>query len=349
MTPLFPHEISRLGAERAVDGARGASYTLECRLDCCCTSAPMKQNMTTNRIGSPMVFGAHRHSTKGFTLVELFIVGALIALFAGLALFNVREQFDSNRRKAMIGEARNLGTSMGFAKMDTAVFPKFCFLTMSEREMQFEAVSRGHNADFYYNVIDYTNIATGPFAAGIKQNWRGPYFAASQSRQNISQGRGGFVTMNVPIEFGGTVQSEPFRWPADSWGNPWVLYLVALQRTSPTAFEPVFINGAPNFSPTLDPDYFTAIVSYGPNKVPGGGPGLDTNAAGATLDLRLYTGDYRNATFDGLRFVDYTGAAGSARARAVSNRFGTAALAPNDQGQPTGILDIGSDDVVYEF
>mgnify|MGYP000855242359 CR=1 FL=1 len=37
------------------------------------------------------------------------------------------------------------------------------------------------------------------------------------------------------------------------------------------------------------------------------------------------------------------------RARFVSNRFGTTGLAPNDQGIATGIIDAGSDDIIYEF
>jgi len=303
----------------------------------------MKQTALPSRLFAPTA--GSRRSRRGFPLVEMFIVGALIALFAGLAIFNIREQFESNRRKATIGEARQLGTALGFAKMDVGVFPKLCFLMMSERQLQFEAVSRGQVEDFYFTRMDYTSIGTNLFAAGIKENWRGPYFAASQSRTGIAQGRGGFVSIRIP-DLPGTGDQQVFKWPADSYGNPWVVYLVSLDRATN---RPVFINGLSNFSPMLDPDYLTAVVSYGSNRMPGGGPSADPALSGATLALGLYTGDFRTGQFTLLTDTDYAGAAGAARAAAISTRFGTNGLAVNDNGVPTGILDAGSDDIIYEF
>jgi hypothetical protein len=274
----------------------------------------------------------------------MFIVGALIALFAGIAVINIQQQFLSNKRKAMIGEARQLGTALGFAQLDLGIYPRFCFLPFSDRQMQFEAQERIGDPTYFYQILDYTGIGTTPLAATLRNEWRGPYFAASQSRGAVGQANAGFVDMIVP-EVGA---ESPFQWPADAYGNPWVLYLVSIDLQSG---EPYFINGnPPSFtdpipSPTDDPDYLTAVVSYGPNKVPGGGPTLDPGFAQATLDLRLYTGDYKGRTYTSLTFSEYT----ATRARAISNRFGTAGLASNDDDIPTGILDPGSDDIIYEF
>lgn len=277
--------------------------------------------------------------------MEMFIVGALIALFAGIAIFNVQQQFQDNKRKAMIGEARQLGTAMGFAKLDLGLYPRMPFLEFSDRQLQFEASQRTLGIFSFYQSLDYTAIGTAGQAAALRANWKGPYFAASQSRAGTAQGRGGFVRMTIP-EFGG----EPFRWPADAYNNPWVLYLVSIDVVNK---RPYFINGNPpsatNFnSPTTDPDFLTAIVSYGPNHVPGGGAIADpgTNAAGA-LALRLFNGEFRGQEFQALTFAEYT----LERAAAISNQFGAGALPLNDADppQPTGVLDPGSDDIVYEF
>lgn len=332
--------------ERLVDVPGVASYTLEGSHERPDSPSVARKTVMKRCVSQNRRFPLSRPGgRRGFTLVEMFIVGALITLFAGLAVFNIREQFESNRRKAMIGEARNLGVSLGFAKMDTNVYPKLCFLEMSKRVLEFEAVSRGMNQDALFTIMDYTSIGTNVFSGNIKNNWRGAYFAASQTRGNISQGRGGFVKMRIP-EIPGTVEQQTFQWPADPLGNPWVLYLLNLD---PNTNRPIFINAAQNFSPTLEPDYLTAVVSYGPNRIPGGGPSIEPSLAPGMLAMRLYTGDYHGSEFTLLSDNDYVTALGAARAAVVSNRFGTAGLANNDEGQPTGILDPGSDDVVYEF
>jgi len=276
----------------------------------------------------------------------MFIVGALIALFAGIAIINIQQQFESNKRKAMIGEARQLGTAMGFAKLDTDVYPRIAFLPFSDRQMQFEAQNRSLAPFYLYGILDYTGIGTGATNEQIvrmRTNWQGPYFAASQSRAGTIQGRGGFVQMTIP-EVGG----DPFRWPADAYSNPWVLYLVSIDTVNN---RPYFINGNPPDagnpgSPTTDADYLTAIVSYGRNRVPGGGPQIDPGSTGAgALPLRLFTGDFRGQEFTSLTFFEYN----LQRAAAISTRFGVGALPPNEDGVPAGILDPGSDDIVYEF
>lgn len=280
---------------------------------------------------------------RGFTLVEMFIVGALIALFAGIAVINIQQQFDSNKRKAMIGEARQLGSSIAFAKLDTGVFPRLCFLSLSDTQLQFEARQRGYVGaeKYFYSIMDYLGRNTFAIAPNLDSNWRGPYFSASQSRGGTAQGRGGFVNMAIPEV--PTSTTDPFRWPADGYGNPWVVYLVSADLSqNPPA--PYFLNAQNVNSPTTNPDFFTAVVSYGPNRIPGGGPAADLVTQPVAAQNRIYveTGfnQYRMLTAN-----EYT----PARARFVSNRFGTTGLAPNDQGIATGIIDAGSDDIIYEF
>ena len=68
----------------------------------------------------------NRHS--GFTLIEMLVVAALIAIFAGLAVFNIVEQLNREKEKAALAEARSIATAMSFAYDDLGFFPKLCFL-----------------------------------------------------------------------------------------------------------------------------------------------------------------------------------------------------------------------------
>ena len=75
-------------------------------------------------IGFRAIRAIQRGTRRAFTLVEMLIVAALIALFAGLAVFNVTEQYELNKQKAAVAECRQIGTSMNFALQDLGFFPK---------------------------------------------------------------------------------------------------------------------------------------------------------------------------------------------------------------------------------
>ncbi|MGB9692764.1 MAG: type II secretion system protein, partial [Candidatus Sumerlaeaceae bacterium] len=69
-----------------------------------------------------------RYSRKGFTLAEMLIVAALIALFSGLFIFSIETQYTLNKQKASVAECRQIATAMSFAQQDMGFFPKMCFL-----------------------------------------------------------------------------------------------------------------------------------------------------------------------------------------------------------------------------
>ncbi|HRR32158.1 MAG TPA: prepilin-type N-terminal cleavage/methylation domain-containing protein, partial [Candidatus Sumerlaeia bacterium] len=68
----------------------------------------------------------------GFTLVEIVIVAALVALFSGLATFGIQQMLRNNKLKAVIGEARQVGSSLIFAHQDIGFYPSIGFLNMSK-------------------------------------------------------------------------------------------------------------------------------------------------------------------------------------------------------------------------
>ncbi|GAB4321724.1 MAG: hypothetical protein Kow0059_16520 [Candidatus Sumerlaeia bacterium] len=253
---------------------------------------------------------------QGFTLIEILIVGILISLFAGLAIFNIQETYKANLRKATIGEVRQLGTAMALAHQDLGVFPKIPLLMFSNTQMRREGIRLTGSEDFWFANVDAFRNEPGfsPLAFRLKQDWGDTaYFAASQTRKTVSGG--GVVIMDygqIPGQ-NGPVQVQ-LEWPSDAWGNPYVFYSLSVD---PATGQYSFPASATEFG-----NYFIGIVSYGPNGVPG--------ANGDLLTEGLFLPGSQPGVFQALTRSQYD----ATRANAI-----------------TKILDVdgGSDDIVFPF
>jgi prepilin-type N-terminal cleavage/methylation domain-containing protein len=310
-----------------------------------------------------------RSGRRGFTLVELVIVGALIAIFSSLAIFGVQQQFRSNLRKAAIGESRQIAQSLDFANLDTSIFPRLCWLIESREGMDLNGVQIGNVLSFYSRSDIYgrfPNTGLGDvqtFGAGIREKWNGPYFALSQSRAGIAQGRGGFCYMIFP-DLPSTGPNNPgdqltgFRWPSDPYNSPYVVYMLDLDFSNPSPALRFVTQDATSF--TRKGNYVNAVVSYGPNQYPGGVDEFDkpaftgngiTASGGGVWDRRLYNGrpgftDRGAVTFTYLSSAELSSTRGHSCAEAWSRDFDPA-YASSVGG--SGISDLGSDDIVFEF
>lgn len=305
-----------------------------------------------------------RSKLRAFTLVELLIVGVLIAIFAGLAVINVQQQYVSNQRKAVIGETRQIASALDFAYNDLGFFPKIAFLQDSVTGLRLESERQFGNPDLIFNVFQGQGIPTLGRATTIQQQWQGPYFSASSARSRIVQGRGGSRLMRVttnPAETG-------FPWPVDAFNNPYMLYTLnfdgegGLFFTVNTQDNPT----VPETNPGAVGNAFNAVVSYGRNQVPGGGELLSplgdpnsTETANNHYGLRLYTGNPESTT-QSLRLLNAAeltrqNVNGARRANVWGTRYaqdaglGVGFFPTGDAGEPIGITDIGSDDIVFTF
>jgi hypothetical protein len=180
---------------------------------------------------------------------------------------------------------------------------------------------RGNNVNgdtnFWFEFNDYYGIGTGSISARLRNEWRGAYFAASQTRKSLTAGRGGIIIMRY-----GTSAGLQLDWPADPWGNPYVFYSVNADINTDALS---FIQ-----APTDSGNYFNGIVSYGPNGV----PGLE-----GLPEERLFKDGPSLGVFDALNVSEYN----SARAEALKKVLFDQIV--DNQGN---IIEL-SDDIVHEF
>ncbi len=276
-------------------------------------------------------------TNRAFTLIEMFIVGALIALFAGIAIFNIQGQYLANIRKITVAEVNQIHTALSFVKMDTGIFPKLNFLNKALYHPEVSMLVQNVRQLNLRNDFDYMGYSIGlGLESTILSEWGGPYYSVSHTRRGIGRAIGGVVSMLLPNT--GIVTD----WPADAYGEPYVLYLIRVDPTG--ALEWVR-------SATDEATYFAAVVSYGRNRVPGYRPDIPIPPAdfNRLKNERLYIeggsgsdvyGRPRAAQFTALTAAEYN----QTRLEALT-KIGRTGISEDE----VGIIDPGSDDIIYEF
>jgi hypothetical protein len=123
-----------------------------------------------------------------------------------------------------------------------------------------------------FDTIGFFKDGATPLAPQVLENWIGPFLPSSKGRSGVSSAGVGYTTtMQMP-----TNTAVVLDWPADPWGNPYVVYLLKITKTNGVAM-PSWI-----FTPYEKADYIGVVVSYGPNRIPGGG----SDPASVTPEIR---------------------------------------------------------------
>jgi len=264
----------------------------------------------------------HTGRRRGFTLVEMLVVAALIAIFAGLAVFNITAQLEREKQKAAIAEARNIATAMSWAYDDLGFFPKIGLLRFNLDNL----VEFLNGADF--TSMEYHGHAVGNQLGLVNRAWRQNYLSSGGATDKI-------VKMHYSAG-----REIILDWPADPWGNPYVAYLVktipANTRDNPSNVpKQSFLTRANDKA-----NRFAGVVSYGRNKVPG--QTLDrkfdpTPRLGGRLYFQPNAADPKN--FTALQPAQYTD-------QHLSYLLDKS---PNLAGEGPYIMETGSDDRFFEF
>ena len=267
---------------------------------------------------------------QGFTLIEMLVVAALIAIFAGLAVFNIVEQLNREKEKAAIAECRSIATAMSFAHDDMGFYPKICWLRFGVDELIQTITDNGLPSDS----IDWFDRGGTTMPNMIKNNWGEKYMAGSMGDK--------YITMTLNFRSGGT---RNVRWPCDPWFQPYTGYFV---KIGPPPGNPNGERVAQWADDTLGDraNYFAGVVSYGRNKVPGYAWN-DPNAANGAA-LTTY-GLFRKGTNDREFIMDPPG---TNYTQTKLDRFVESEPNPSTSApwtNPPFIRDAASDDKFFEF
>lgn len=225
--------------------------------------------------------------SSGFTLIEMLVVAALIAIFAGLAVFNIVEQMNREKEKAAISECRSIATALSFAHDDLGFYPKLNWLKMGQTELLKFIQDRGGLPG---PAIDTFGRGDNSMLNRIQKNWGEKYMAGSMPDK--------YVRMTLP-------EGLDVQWPADPFGLPYVPYLLKIAPPAGNPAAPAVVQWA-NGSVGDRANYFAGVVSYGRNKVPGF-VWNDPNALANGAALRMFVedpADKRHFTMDYGRYND---------------------------------------------
>ena len=163
-----------------------------------------------------------------------------------------------------------------------------------------------------------------------------PGTAKTTVARTFARAIGGIVTMLLPNTGIAT------DWPADVYGEPYVLYLIKVTETG----ELDWVSSA-----TDEADYFAAVISYGRNRVPGyrADMPIPTGDFNRLKDERLYKeGGSGSDIYNNPRIVQFTALTAAEynlpRLQALT-KIGRMGISEDE----VGIIDPGSDDIIYEF
>lgn len=209
---------------------------------------------------------ASRSRRSGFSLLEILIVAALLAIFASIAVINIATVYRENQRKTVVGELRQFREAVGFSLQDVNLVPKLNFLTQSRIGIIDPASPIGQERvteDFAM----YGHTIPDRRRRQYVDNWNGGYISVGRPLEQTEPsalGRAGYVRMQIGSGVVNPINpnsgNNVVAWPADLWGNPYVVYMLQVD-----------LNGNVTFvqTPYEDTNYALDFVSYGPDGVPG--------------------------------------------------------------------------------
>jgi prepilin-type N-terminal cleavage/methylation domain-containing protein len=258
---------------------------------------------------------------RGFSLIEIMIVSALLAVFAAIAMINISHLYQSNKTKSAHGDLRMVGEAMEFFINGIDFYPKLNFLIQAE---PFDVELNATTAQQYQALENYHYMGfdVSHLRRRIQQKWDGKYLAL---------GPGRVCRMNI-----GTAANPLWAdYPKDFWGNPYVLYLLKIDNTVTEGVSFVSALGD-------QPDFDVLLVGYGLDKVPGSyiNPNVSVEV-GRKETQRLFT-ELQYNEFQMLQAAEY----GPLHLAGYSERKFGAYTANNPL---IGVIDPESDDVVIRL
>ncbi len=292
-------------------------------------------------------------SSSGFTLIEILVICAILAILSSMLIFNVRETMQQTERKASFADARSVANALTTAQFDIGFLPRIGYLNFAVPDLQRLASSQ-YVLPKSFDAMGFPDGMLTGKTSQVYTNWGkgGSYLNIGAERAGLVAGGSSGYLCKMEIPDLGSSADKLLIWPADPWGNPYVVYLIKVRYGPPTTPDgpgAVVYNGATYSwigSPTEEATYLAAVVSYGANGIPGGFADEKLNvAAGDPNTVVNIYGLYRTTgtpgQFTALRSSELMS---GNQTKALRRDFG---YAPG--GGIPGILDDGSDDIIQRI
>lgn len=276
---------------------------------------------------------ARRRDRRGFTLIEILVIALIISILSSIAIINIQQFVDNNKRKAVVAEVRQLAQALSFARDDIGYFPKLNFLTASRFSPRLAIFNADGSVDRFHR--DFHLYGANFSVQRDVPDWNGPYMGVSPARTGAAQGIGGSIQMELAGDAAFPAESNIQTWPADTFGEPYMVYAMKWEFDAGAGTYVARFIADPITAFREAPNAVLAVVSYGKNRLPGMAPEAET--ADARRDLRLYTESTNpDARYRILRRGEMT--------QAMADVF-----AGDPDGRGPGITEPLSDDIAYEF
>lgn len=229
----------------------------------------------------------NRKTERGFTLLELIIVSALITIFSAIAMFNWKSVVATTKVRATKAETQQMSNALSAVYYDIGMFPKLCYMNMTNKEL-FGPTDNRFPVPAGFHYMGFPEVVN--YQSKIWKNWKGSYMSTQTLNIKTFGVQSRYATVRLP-------NGEEWGWPADLQGQPYVLYLMKFDYEGNV---PVwgFIEG-----PTEEADFFCALVSYGENMVPGSDAIKDS--IDNIDDYKLFKRDPGSLVFDMLDEDEY--------------------------------------------
>lgn len=126
-------------------------------------------------------------NNRGFTLIEVIVVAAIIAILAGILVPMIFSQIDESKKTKALADCKSIQTTILAFRKDTGAWPNRTTPTTADRTLLYGAGTLAADADLAAKLFDttsrdmYINYLKTDDSASYGTTWKGPYLTSVEA------------------------------------------------------------------------------------------------------------------------------------------------------------------------